>query len=57
MPVAPPLEFISDNGEAKIGADTGPSVRALGLEPIKKTVCSPQSNGMTESFANAFESD
>ena len=32
-------------------------VDALGLKPINTPVCSPQSNGMAESFVNTFKRD
>jgi transposase InsO family protein len=31
--------------------------RSLGLQPINTPVCSPQSNGMAESFVNTFKRD
>ena len=31
--------------------------RSLGLIPINTPVCSPQSNGMAESFVNTFKRD
>ena len=31
--------------------------RSLGLKPINTPVCSPQSNGMAESFVNTFKRD
>ena len=51
------LEFLSDNGGAYIAAETRALVRALGLKPINTPVCSPQSNGMAESFVNTFKRD
>ena len=51
------LEFLSDNGGAYIAADTRKIARSLGLTPINTPVCSPQSNGMAESFVNTFKRD
>ena len=51
------LEFLSDNGGAYIAADTRALARSLGLKPINTPVCSPQSNGMAESFVNTFKRD
>lgn len=51
------LEFLSDNGSAYIAADTRAVARSLGLKPINTPVCSPQSNGMAESFVNTFKRD
>jgi len=51
------LEFLSDNGGAYIAADTRRIARSLGLKPINTPVCSPQSNGMAESFVNTFRRD
>jgi transposase InsO family protein len=51
------LEFLSDNGGAYIAADTRSVARQLGLTPINTPVCSPQSNGMAESFVNTFKRD
>ena len=51
------LEFLSDNGGAYIAADTRSVARQLGLKPINTPVCSPQSNGMAESFVNRFKRD
>ena len=31
--------------------------RSLGLKPLNTPVCSPQSNGMAESFVNTFKRD
>jgi transposase InsO family protein len=51
------LEFLTDNGGAYIAADTRSVARELGLQPINTPVCSPQSNGMAESFVNTFRRD
>ena len=51
------LEFLSDNGGAYIAHDTRRIARSLGLRPINTPVCSPQSNGMAESFVNTFRRD
>ncbi len=51
------LEFLSDNGGAYIAHDTRAVARSLGLTPINTPVCSPQSNGMAESFVNTFRRD
>jgi len=51
------LEFLTDNGGAYIAADTRAMARSLGLMPVNTPVCSPQSNGMAESFVNTFKRD
>ena len=51
------LEFLSDNGGAYRAHETHALARAMGLEPIHTPVCSPQSNGMAESFVNTFKRD
>jgi transposase InsO family protein len=51
------LEFLSDNGGAYIAHDTKRIARSLGLKPINTPVCSPQSNGIAESFVNTFRRD
>lgn len=51
------LEFLTDNGGAYIAADTRAMARSLGLMPVNTPVCSPQSNGMAESFVNTFQRD
>jgi len=51
------LEFLTDNGGAYIAADTRALARSLGLTPVNTPVCSPQSNGMAESFVNTFKRD
>ena len=57
VPAGQNLEFLSDNGGAYIAAETRALARALGLKPINTPVCSPQSNGMAESFVNTFKRD
>ena len=57
IPAGHKLEFLSDNGGAYIAADTRALARSLGLQPINTPVCSPQSNGMAESFVNTFKRD
>ena len=57
VPAGHHLEFLSDNGGAYIASDTKRIARELGLQPIRTPVCSPQSNGMAESFVNTFRRD
>ena len=51
------LEFLADNGGAYIAEQTRRIAKQLGLRPIHTPVCSPQSNGMAESFVNTFRRD
>lgn len=53
----PIIEFLSDNGSAYIAKTTRELAKSLGLKPINTPVCSPQSNGMAESFVNTFRRD
>jgi putative transposase len=57
VPLQHTLEFLTDNGGAYIAEDTRRIARSLGLKPINTPVCSPQSNGMAESFVNTFRRD
>ena len=57
IPEGHELEFLADNGGAYRAADTHVIARALGLKPIHTPVCSPQSNGIAESFVNTFRRD
>ena len=57
VPAGHVLEFLYDNGGAYIAYDTRRIARSLGLTPINTPVCSPQSNGMAESFVNTFRRD
>jgi transposase InsO family protein len=51
------LEFLSDNGGAYRAHETHAIAKQLGLTPIHTPVCSPQSNGMAESFVNTLKRD
>ena len=57
VPAGHLLQFLSDNGGAYIAYETQLIARSLGLTPVNTTVCSPQSNGMAESFVNTFKRD
>ena len=57
LPAGHMLEFLTDNGGAYIAHETRRIARSLGLTPINTPVCSPQSNGMAESFVNTFRRD
>jgi transposase InsO family protein len=51
------LQFLSDNGGAYRAHETHAVARQLGLTPVHTPVCSPQSNGMAESFVNTLKRD
>ncbi len=51
------LEFLADNGSAFRAKDTHALAKDLGIKPVHTPVCSPQSNGMAESFVNTFKRD
>jgi putative transposase len=57
VPGSRTLEFLTDNGGAYIAEDTRAIANGLGLKPVTTPVCSPQSNGMAESFVNTFKRD
>jgi putative transposase len=57
VPAKPELEFLTDNGGAYIAHETRRIASPPGLKPITTPVCSPQSNGMAESFVNTFRRD
>jgi len=57
VPTGHLLQFLSDNGGAYIAHETRHIARSLGLTPVNTPVCSPQSNGMAESFVNTFKRD
>ncbi len=47
------LQFLSGNGGAYTAHETKRIARSLGLTPV----CSPQSNGLAETFINTFKCD
>jgi transposase InsO family protein len=51
------LEFLADNGGAFRAKDTHTLAKDLGIKPVHTPICSPQSNGMAESFVNTFKRD
>jgi putative transposase len=51
------LQFLADNGGAYRAHETHAIARQLGITPIHTPVCSPQSNGMAESFVNTLKRD
>ena len=51
------LQFLSDNGGANCAHETHAVARELGITPLHPPMCSPQSNGMAESFVNTFKRD
>ncbi len=57
VPAGHVLEFLTDNGGAYIAQATKDIAKAMGLRPVTTPVCSPQSNGMAESFVNTFKRD
>lgn len=57
IPAGYVLEFLADNGGAYIAGDTRKLAKDLRLTPIHTPVCSPQSNGIAESFVNTFRRD
>ena len=48
---------MSDNGGAYRAHETHALARELDIEPVHAPVCSPQSNGIAESFVNTFKRD
>ncbi len=57
VPAGHSLEFLTDNGGAYIAKDTRHIAKSLSVRPVNTPVCSPQSNGMAESFVNTFRRD
>jgi len=51
------LQFLTDNGGAYRAHETHAIALQLGITPIHTPVCSPQSNGMAESFVNTLKRD
>ena len=51
------ISEVNPRTSAYIAHETRGIARSLGLKPINTPVCSPQSNGMAESFVNTFKRD
>jgi len=54
---ATPIQWLSDNGSAYTAEQTRNFARGIGLIPLTTPVCSPQSNGMAESFVKTMKRD
>lgn len=54
---ATPIQWLSDNGSAYTAEQTRSFARQIGLVPLTTPVCSPQSNGMAESFVKTMKRD
>ncbi|MNR16823.1 IS2 transposase TnpB [compost metagenome] len=52
-----PIEWLTDNGSGYIAEKTRSFATEIGLHPLTTPVCSPQSNGMTESFVKTIKRD
>jgi len=52
-----PVQWLSDNGSAYTASQTRTFARQIGLLPLTTPVCSPQSNGMAESFVKTMKRD
>lgn len=52
-----PIQWLTDNGSPYIARRTRAFARDIGLEPLTTPVCSPQSNGMAESFVRTMKRD
>lgn len=57
VPTGHQPDFITDNGGAYIAAETRAVARSLGRLPVNTPVCSPQSDGIAESFVNTCKHD
>lgn len=51
------IEWLSDNGSGYIAQKTREFAVQIGLKPVTTPVCSPQSNGMAESFVKTMKRD
>ncbi|MGF6293041.1 transposase InsO family protein [Paraburkholderia youngii] len=51
------IEWLSDNGSGYIAEKTRTFASGIGLKPLTTPVCSPQSNGMAESFVKTMKRD
>lgn len=54
---ASPIQWLTDNGSPYIARATQAFAKDLGLQPLTTPVCSPQSNGMAESFVKTIKRD
>lgn len=52
-----PIQWLTDNGSPYIAHRTRAFARDIRLEPLTTPVCSPQSNGMAESFVRTMKRD
>ncbi|WP_370621656.1 IS3 family transposase [Citrobacter portucalensis] len=52
-----PVEWLTDNGSAYRSHQTRQFATMVGLEPKHTEVCSPESNGMAESFVKTMKRD
>ena len=52
-----PIEWLTDNGAPYVARHTRAFALDIGLEPLTTPVCSPQSNGMAESFVKTMKRD
>lgn len=58
VPKAPEqIEWLTDNGSGYIAGKTREFATDIGLKPLTTPVCSPQSNGMAESFVKTMKRD
>ncbi|WP_316902507.1 IS3 family transposase [Ralstonia edaphi] len=51
------IEWLTDNGSGYIAGKTREFATGIGLKPLTTPVCSPQSNGMAESFVKTMKRD
>jgi transposase InsO family protein len=51
------IEWLSDNGSGYTAEKTRAFALSIGLKPLTTPVCSPQSNGMAESFVKTIKRD
>lgn len=51
------IEWLTDNGSGYTADKTKAFASAIGLKPLTTPVCSPQSNGMAESFVKTMKRD
>lgn len=51
------IEWLTDNGSGYIAEKTRAFASNIGLKPLTTPVCSPQSNGMAESFVKTMKRD